>query len=251
MENPQELKLQKQQLDQTVLRARSNLLLAMILTAVNILMLFVGGDYFLLFSITAPYYAAGILYYMGDPAVGLVFAGALLALYVLCWWLSKKKPGWLAVALALFLVDTACLLWLEGLEGILNLLIHIWLLFYLFTGTRAAGKLKKLPPVPEELLVERDLSDERSTPLRIADPHVKCKILLETGYAGHKICYRRIKKTEELVVDGYVYDEYVGLPGLNHSMRAVIGGRHYEIGYANSRNFFLVDGEIIVNKIRW
>ena len=43
--------------------------------------------------------------------------------------------------------------------------------------------------------------------LRFMDTAVKSRTLLEVSVQGYQICYRRIKSTNELVVNGRVYDE--------------------------------------------
>ena len=68
--------------------ARSNLLLMLLLTVVNIFLAIVGADIMLLFSATVPYF----LIILGIYLESLAFiAGAVLILliYLGCWYFSK------------------------------------------------------------------------------------------------------------------------------------------------------------------
>lgn len=70
---------------------------------------------------------------------------------------------WITVAMALLAVDTVFLIamyiWMADFSGIIDLLIHGLLLYYLFAGVRAAKKLKQLPVEVEAELVE-EVPDE-------------------------------------------------------------------------------------------
>ena len=143
--------------------ARHNLLLVIILSAVNIVLYLAGSDTMMLFSATVPYYSVvfGWLYSdaFGIPAylvIGLCAAFVILALYFVCWLLSKKNGGWMIAALVLFALDTVALIALyiiaSDVSGILDALIHAWVLYYLIMGVYYGNKLKTLPedPVPAE-----------------------------------------------------------------------------------------------------
>ena len=84
--------------------------------------------------------------------VGIAFLS--LALYLLCWFMAKKrKVGWLIVALVFFAIDTIVFFWWYGFatDMILDLLFHIWVAYYLVMGITGHFKLKKLlPQIPPE-----------------------------------------------------------------------------------------------------
>ena len=85
-----------------------------------------------------------------------------------------------------------------------------------------------------------------------ADEEVKARTLLEAEAAGHKIVYRRVKRVNELVIDGKVYDEYVALLEFAHTLKACVDGHTIEAGIANSGQSFIVDdGQIITQKLRF
>ena len=133
--------------------ARSNLLLMIILTLVNVILYFVGTDSMLLFSATIPYLAALFGHWLAPSDIAVMcymLAGFLIALYLLCWLLSKKRYVWLIIALVLFAVDTVVMVYFNIRFGdyseILDVLIHTWVLYYLVIGVISGVKLKKLPP---------------------------------------------------------------------------------------------------------
>lgn len=133
--------------------ARVNLLLMIILTLVNIVLYFAGTDTMMLFSATIPYYAAGFgqVFMPSDVSVALfALAGALIITYFLCWLFSKKHYGWMIAALVLFVIDTAAMVYLyihfSDISGILDVLVHAWVLYYLVVGVINGINLKKMPP---------------------------------------------------------------------------------------------------------
>ncbi len=132
--------------------ARGNLLLMIILTVINIILAAVGSDTMLLFSATVPYYVAtiGILSEIGILAgTGLGIAAVILIIYLLCWIFSKKHYGWMIAALVLFILDTLAMIGIYMLygdaSGVLDIVIHAWVLYYLVIGVRYGYKLKKMP----------------------------------------------------------------------------------------------------------
>ena len=137
-------------------------------------------------------------------------------------------------------------------------------------GISAYYKLKKMPE--ENRMIEGEFTDitenseggeggaiqgehafvPDSTPLRPADNNVKAKILLEAEIYGHFITYRRVKKTNELIIDGNVYAEYTALAELPHMLTATIGGHTFAAGYDNtSHSYILVDGQTVKTKFRF
>lgn len=139
--------------------ARASLLAVLIFTVVNLAMLLLETDRYFLFSASVPQYltAFGMGFDMGlgylsfgpFTAIALVVSAVVLVLYLLCWLLSKKRPGWLIAALVFFIIDTVALLVVSLLleiltENILDLVIHAWVLFELIQGISANYKLEKM-----------------------------------------------------------------------------------------------------------
>lgn len=90
-----------------------------------------------------------------------------------------------------------------------------------------------------------------STPLRRVEEDEKHRVLLEHEVFGHHICYRRVKRTNELVIDQYVYDEVTMLMETAHELRAVIDGCTIEVGFDGvAHSFVRVNGEKVASKLR-
>lgn len=136
-----------------VANGRYSLLLIVILTVVNLIMTILDTNTYFLFSASVPYYLVfvgmGIENGFVDGAwnvkgtltyTGLVIALVIVAVYLLCWLLSKKRAGWLTAALVLFIIDTVALV---------DFLLHIWAIVELVLAVRGSKKLRALPPTEE------------------------------------------------------------------------------------------------------
>ena len=134
--------------------ARSNLLLMLAFTAINVVLTIANSGYYFLFSASVPFFfaqlaVAGWGYDTALLVESVVILVAVMALYLVSYLLSKKRPGWMIVALVLFALDTAFLtieLVLWQYFDLLEVLFHIWILYYLIRGVSAIGKLKQMPP---------------------------------------------------------------------------------------------------------
>ncbi len=268
--------------------SRMNLLFVVICTAVNLLLLVANADSYFLFSAFVPYYIAGMgmllcgrfpaeyyieelegMTFLDDSVfvVLLVLAIALTLLYLLAWFMSSKnRVGWLIFALVFFGLDTLGLLLINGiaLQSLIDILFHAWVIYYLILGINAHAKLQKLPAEAEIPYGENPEGGEwnpedpdsifsgavDSPILRVADKDVKHKVLLEARVLDYHICYRRVKHTNELVINGNVYDELEGVMEYPHILEARIDGHHIAVGLANMRSFIEVDGETIAKKWR-
>jgi hypothetical protein len=122
-------------------------------------------------------------------------------------------------------------------------------------GIKAHKKLQELPDEPIE--AEFTALNEDGTPvdspiLRPMDTEVKARVLLDTEIYNYHIVYRRIKKTNELVINGNVYSEYSATMELPHDLRAVVDGHLISAGMDHaSHSYISVDGNIVKRKIRW
>lgn len=261
--------------------SRASLLFAIVFTVINMILVFCDSSRYFLFSLFVPYF----LTYMGmfitgtlpaevygeefatmeflppkAMAIMLVAAVVILILYILSWIFSKKqRVGWLIFALVMFAIDTVLMLVLQGIaaDSIIDLAFHGWVIFDLSRGIYAYSQLKRLPQeevaeADEEAVYEtnEEIACENSPVLRMADMDTKAKILLETEKDGFVITYRRVKRVNELVINGSVYDEYEALIENAHVLVGVVGGRTIEAGFDGFRSFIKIDGEIIAKKVR-
>ena len=68
---------------------------------------------------------------------------------------------------------------------------------------------------------------------------------------GYEICYRRVKRVNELVINGIVYDEIKGVIEFPHTLSAAVDGHTIEAGLSeDSYSYITFDGECLVNKHR-
>ncbi|MBQ7314685.1 MAG: hypothetical protein IJW83_01580 [Clostridia bacterium] len=263
--------------------ARISLLLVVICTALNVGMLAAGGYSYFLFSAAIPYLLTDYaMFFCGmypadmyegayesmtflPPAVfaaALVLCVFILGLYLLFWYMSKKlRTGWLIAALVFFCLDTILLIIFYGLasEMLLDILFHIYVIVSLFMGISAAEKLKKeaaaqgvgVQDVIDGEAFIPDPTRPDSTPLRFADTDVKARTFLEAEVFGHQLVYRRVKRTNELVIDGRVYAEYTALLERAHMLSANMDGHAIAVGYNGINSYIMVDGQPIAEKLRW
>lgn len=242
--------------------ARRNLLVMILLTLVNLVLPAVGSGTMLLFSATVPYLAVAFGVAFEDPvllAIAVIIAAVILIVYFLCWLFSKKHFGWMIAALVFFALDTLSLvgfyLLAGDFSGILDLIIHILVLYRLIVGVRSGAQLRKLPDEEpsyegaEESGFDQTAAD--SVPLRIAENDVKFRVLLETEYQGRHIRYRRVKRTNQLVVDGQIYREIEMLLETSHDLTAILGGHTITAGFdGRAYSYISVDGTTIARKMR-
>lgn len=84
--------------------------------------------------------------------------------------------------------------------------------------------------------------------IRKADKNAKHKVLLQTRRLNYDICYRRVKHTNELVINGNVYDELEGIFEYPHALKAWIDGHYIVASYTGTHSVISVDGENVAKK---
>lgn len=143
---------------------RYALLLILIFTLVNLLMVMLDADRYFLFSASVPYYLTLFGKAMdngfSDGAwevtgaytnTALIISAVILLVYFLCWFMSRKKPGWLTAALVLFVLDSSALvlftyvLYGSPMYNIMDIFLHGWGLWQLFQAVKSHKKLKEMP----------------------------------------------------------------------------------------------------------
>lgn len=271
---------EREMLERNYNQARYNLLAVVIATLINVVLALVSSDTYFLFTATIPYLLVSLSmlfcgfyppeYYEGELAglevipsgyliAAVVISAVIIALYALAYFLSSKgRVGWLIFALVFFSIDTLTLLGNFGisLDMIFDYAFHAWIIVILAHGIRNHYRLKALPeevPVESEAVGTDELEvPESSSPIRIADMSAKSRVFLKAEANGKQIVYRRVKKINELVIGGYVYDEYEVFVERPHTLTAVIDGHVIEAGINEySRSFIIVDGELIAKKMRF
>ncbi len=255
----------------------ANILLVVAFSAVNIVLLLVQADTYFLFSAFVPYFAVDYgMYFCGmypeeyyydvpdmvfedKSLLGFCIAVAvvMLLIYALCWYLAKKKKvGAVIFALVLFVIDTAAMLWLTGFstDSIIDILMHIWVVSYLVIAIVTYFKIKKAPEALGDEFIENadeeSPADGNSNVLRMAED-TKCRVFVQAESNGMNIIFRRVKRTNELVINGCVYDEYVALAEFAHTLTANLNGHKIEAIYDGSASVrIVVDSEVVAKKMR-
>ncbi len=220
-------------------------------------------------------------------AIGAVIAAVLLVPYLLCWLFSKKHYGWMIAALVLFSLDSVWLLLNFHISLIMDILFHAYVLYYLITGVRygllsgrAAEAEAAGEPLPNGTLTlnpdgtiadmpattanAEERADAESAPteqptipntpiLRSADEtgSEKVRVYIETVWDGHPIQYRRVGKSEELIVDGQVYAEMPHTRVNGAHMTATVAGMQLEAGAMSGSNIVTVNGKVVATTIRY
>lgn len=260
-------------------RSVSNILIVVVFSLINVILLVVGSESYFLFSAFIPYFIADYgMFFCGMypeeyyyDMQGMVFAdkstlvfclvivAVILLVYFLCWLFAKKKKvAWLTVALILFVIDTVAMLVIAGVsvDMIIDIVFHAWVIISLISGIVNYNKLKKLPEEPESVIevvdqYENTQNHENTGVIRMADNEGKARVFLEANVPGYYIVYRRVKRTNELVVNGRVYDEYEALVEFPHTLTALIDGHKIEVGYDDSSHMYIFfDGEQVAKKLR-
>ena len=64
------------------------------------------------------------------------------------------------------------------------------------------------------------------------------------------ICYRRVRSTNELVINGNVYAEREGVIEVSHTLFACVNGHNISAGLYRSYSVIAVDGMEVARKLR-
>ena len=155
--------MKREDIEKNFNKGRSNLFLVVLLTSVNVVLRLTNTDISFLFAANLPSFFIDIGKYLSEESgnqilfnIGVLLAFAGIAIYGLCYVLSKKYNAWLLVALVIFPIDTLFLLFLLTLDfnfgGIIGIGFHAWVIYNLACGVKAWSDLKKLPvnELPEE-----------------------------------------------------------------------------------------------------
>jgi hypothetical protein len=150
-------------LQQQLTIARRTLLGVVVMTLINLALLLTNGNTYLVFSASVPYYLTVVGKLMDNgfgemvknstyTATGLAMGVAILLVYLLPWFLSKKKGTWLYLGAGLLCLDLLALgvvsfLLFEGIaDTVVDMLIHVVAIVQIGKGAKAYELLKDLPP---------------------------------------------------------------------------------------------------------
>ena len=132
---------------------RSCLLAIAAFGAVNTLLALLGQDMYFLFSNFLAYISAlfcrDLYSETGEGVllvIGAVIALVVLGLFLLCWLLSKKRPGWLIAGLVLMVIDTLVVIYCaftlfdNPAQLALDFVFHVIMIVELVLGVIGAKK---------------------------------------------------------------------------------------------------------------
>ena len=135
--------------------ARSNLLLVVVFSVINLVLQVLEADMYFVFSASIPLILtavggelATVLATEAPYIISIVAAVAIIGLYLLCYFLSKRGRGWMITALVLFSLDSLFLLLNFSVDGIVDLLFHAWVLYLLILGVINGRKAAEQPELP-------------------------------------------------------------------------------------------------------
>lgn len=135
-------------------KSRSNLLLVVAFSAVNVILLLINSGTYFLFSAAFPIFSVELGQILSQElgisayyTIGIVVAFLAIAFYGICYLLSKRYKAFILVAFIGFVIDTILLIWFSILEidisMIIDIIIHAWVIYYLVIGVRAWLGLRK------------------------------------------------------------------------------------------------------------
>lgn len=133
-----------------------------------------------------------------------------------------------------------------------NIIIGALLCFLaVFLIAYVIGTKKSKQQDSERIAEKKATIDGNSQILRSASSAEKFRVLAETEVDGYNICYRRVKYVNELVVNGWVYDEKKGVIEFQHKLCADIDGHSIEAGFDGDVSYISFDGDIVEVKRRF
>ncbi|MBQ2062144.1 MAG: hypothetical protein II458_05640 [Oscillospiraceae bacterium] len=254
---------------------RSCLLAIAAFGAINTALALLGQNMYFLFSNFLAYASADFCRYGYETTgngtllvIGAVIAVVVLGLFLLCWLLSKKHPGWLIVGLVLMVLDTLvviyCALTLSDnpAELALDFVFHVIMVVELVLGVIAAKKVAaQMKPQeaaepweqqPEKLPAseQTDAPPRENTPC-MGEPAEKARVLVEADFGARHIQVLRSRGLTELVVDGRVYGRREGIVETAYTISAVVHGHEIATTLTpDGRQRILADGEILAEASR-
>lgn len=218
--------------------ARSNLLLVIIFSVLNVLFVLAESDLQFLFTASIPQIFSVFAYAFG---MGECYFYALLVIggYLLCYFLAKKRYGWMVAALACFIIDWLALFFghiflfeVNLISLALDVAFHIWITVYLVSGVKYGKKYcenklyeKHAGDYIAEAVANLVPTTEETPALHALEEGRGRKVYIRAEYQGMEITVSRRKRITELCVNGFVYAEYKILnESRGYTLNAVVNG---------------------------
>ena len=256
--------------------ARTNLLVVVLFTVLNIILILADIDRSFLFSAFIPQVMVfwGLNKVEGIPefssfGTGLMISVALLIIliYLLSYLFSKKKAGWMITALVLFSIDCIvfAVLAFPGFQAsyLIDILFHAWVMYYLILGVKNAEEAILNPEPVLDFNATYDGAGvytgnpEGEGPLTTSDLGLpleskKEKILIRYSSCEMDIQVRRTPKLIELIINGKVYArKEESVIQTNYRISAMYKGIKVETEYNQASQILYVDGVKMAGKTRF
>ena len=147
--------------------SRSNLLFATVISFINVVALALGSGFYLLFSAFLPLAltSGGVaIVQEGEAGQSLVYIMAGISLliilpYLLCWIFSKRHYVWMIIALVYFSIDCLFMLLSFDVSLLLDILFHVWVMYYLIVGVKHGARLHKAKKEQEQQQAQQPPQD--------------------------------------------------------------------------------------------
>ena len=164
--------------ERNIRNGSANLIYFALFTVVNLVLLLVNANLSFLFSAYIPQLmiAIGQGFASATGSIGPLIVFAVLSFLfvagcILSAVLSKKKTEWLILGAVLTTLDTVLMLVVVLpsigdflVDGLLSILFHAWILYYVYNALISHRKLKALPPEPQTYEAEYVLNGEPTDP---------------------------------------------------------------------------------------
>ena len=209
--------------------------------------------------------------------VGIFLALCLTALWFFLWYGARRSHRILAVAAALYALDTVILAGFSFRTsyayGMADTVFHLLALSSLFRAYHAARRIEAAPvpaveeitsmlaslaPLPADLAVGDSVGDAPpdevdTLPLRDAVP--RRRRFFDLTCEGMSILVVRSYGLTELIVDGRVYAEVRGVVELAYTLTATVGGHRITVRFCpggfSASMLLTVDGRLVAKLRRY
>ena len=132
---------------------------------------------------------------------------------------------------------------------VIGIFIIVCGVFLLFIGS-GLGLYKSKEKEKHAERERRHIDGKSDAALHKADMSAKSRILLETEHNEYTVIYRRLNHTNELIVNGYVYDCKKGVIEFEHKLVAYLDGHLFEVGFDGTYSYIRIDKKTVAKKKR-
>ncbi|MCK9471011.1 MAG: hypothetical protein WC006_02945 [Bacilli bacterium] len=239
--------------------SRTNLLILIALSVVNIITLVVNNSYFL-FSLSFPRFVQMVIdlgiaegmFTLADlnyPMVITVMALPIV-LFLLCYiFSSKHRYKTFIFAIILFSIDSIFAL---ISFDIIDIIFHIYIYVLLVMGFVNGKKLTKMQVVDDIIDFEEGKYVNYTEDSNILRNDIEeGKVLIQTTFNDLRIAVKKRKGVTELIINDNVYDEFTKKLAAYFFLKATVSGTEIYFSMDRGRMEIYANGNLIEKKIKW